>query len=218
MPGKRHWQEQRVSSFQHHCLSFRDVSGGLPLALVCLMQGVLHCALLCCAAAFFAFIATALEGTGLQGFKQKMEVSTTVQQHDAWVQSSVCCMRIATLKHVWSICGCRTLPSHVAHMWLRCVSNSCLSLSHPQLSVCSTPGPEVMHVTTMYFIVTVNPGVCLQVDFVPTYIAELAFWPLVQTLNFSQVCHRTEEGRRRRSVQGVQYRVDIFVAGHWSLS
>jgi hypothetical protein len=28
----------------------------------------------CCDAAFFAFIATALESTGLQGFKKKMEV------------------------------------------------------------------------------------------------------------------------------------------------
>jgi hypothetical protein len=26
-----------------------------------------------------------------------------------------------------------------------------------------------------------------QVDFVPTYVAELAFWPVVQALNFSQV-------------------------------
>jgi hypothetical protein len=30
----------------------------------------------------------------------------------------------------------------------------------------------------------------LQVDFVPTYAAELAFWPVVQTLNFSKVRSR----------------------------
>lgn len=27
----------------------------------------------------------------------------------------------------------------------------------------------------------------MQVDFIPTYTAELAFWPAVQTLNFSKV-------------------------------